>query len=84
MTSPDRALCILAGLVALACTDTTATVRTLESAGFTEVQTLGWSPLSCGKDDTSSTGFRAKNVKGQTVEGVVCCGLVFKNCTVRF
>ena len=75
----------LAALVAaVACTDESAAVRTLKAQGFTDVHVTGWSPLSCGKDDTTSTGFTAKNVRGETVEGVVCCGLVFKNCTVRF
>jgi hypothetical protein len=71
-------------LLLTACTDSSGATRALKSQGFTDITITGWSPLSCGKDDTTSTGFRAKNARGDTVEGVVCCGLVFKNCTVRF
>lgn len=75
----------LAALVALgACSDADETRRTLKSAGYSNIQTTGWSAFSCGKDDTYSTGFVATNPSGQRVEGVVCCGLVFKGCTIRF
>ncbi len=75
---------ILFGLFALACTDESGARKALNAQGFSDIEITGWDALSCGKDDTSSTGFRAKNVKGERVEGVVCCGLLFKNCTVRF
>lgn len=38
----------------------------------------------CGDDDTFSTGFKAKNVNGKVVQGVVCSGLIFKNSTIRW
>ncbi len=71
-------------LVLLGCTDESATVRTLQSAGFTEIRTTGWSAFACGQDDTFATGFTAKNPAGQTVSGAVCCGFLTKGCTVRF
>lgn len=73
------------GLLALAgCTDEANTVRTLDSAGYTEIQTTGYSWFECGKDDTFHTGFRAKNPAGKVVEGTVCCGMWSKGCTIRF
>lgn len=75
----------LAAMVLLAsCTNEDDTIRTLRSSGYTDIVTTGWEPMSCSKDDTFETGFRAKNPTGQWVRGVVCCGLVFKGCTVRF
>jgi hypothetical protein len=67
-----------------ACTDDRETVRTLHAAGFTDVHTTGWSPFMCSKDDTFETGFVAKNPQGAKVKGTVCCGFLFKGCTVRF
>lgn len=78
-----RALALL--LFSLAsCTDDAATVRTLRSAGFTDITTTGYSAWACGEDDSFATGFRAKNPQGQLVEGTVCCGFMVKGCTVRF
>lgn len=64
--------------------DEQAARRTLQASGFTAVEMTGWKPFTCGKGDTTSTGFKATNPAGQRVEGVVCCGLVMKACTVRF
>lgn len=71
-------------LTLVACTDEENTRRTLDSAGYTEIQTTGYSWLECGKDDTFHTGFRAKNPAGKVVEGTVCCGMWSKGCTIRF
>lgn len=71
-------------LVLTACTDESATVHTLQDSGFTDIQTDGYDWLACGHDDTSATRFHAKNASGRAVSGVVCCGIVFKACTVRF
>ena len=83
-------ICLTYGFAALfcvatvtACSNDSDTVRTLRASGFTEITTTGYSPWSCSDSDTFSTGFRAKNPKGDVVEGVVCCGLL-KSCTVRF
>ncbi len=73
------------GLLALAgCTDESNTRRTLESAGYTDIQTTGYSWFECGKDDTYHTGFTAKNPLGKPVSGTVCCGMWTKGCTIRF
>jgi len=69
--------------LSLACVNEDDSLRTLQSAGYTNIQITGWKPFSCGKDDTYSTGFTAKNPAGVKVTGVVCCGLMFKSCTVR-
>lgn len=74
---------ILALLVA-GCTSNNKTVETLEKMGFTEVKPKGYDMFSCSEDDFTSTKFEAKNPLGQTVEGTVCCGMIFKNCTVRW
>lgn len=79
-----KRLAIVAALLLASCTDDSATVRTLQAAGFTDIQTTGWSPWVCGRDDSFETGFRAKNPHGQVVEGAVCCGFLAKGCTVRF
>lgn len=73
---------VLALLIA-SCTDDSATLHTLNYAGYKNVQLTGWEPFACAGDDNFSTGFRATNPAGQRVEGVVCCGLL-KSCTVRF
>lgn len=77
-----RSLLLVAAL--LACTDNNAAGYTLKAHGFSDISLTGWSPMSCAEGDASSTGFVATNPRGERVEGVVCCGLVFKNCTVRF
>lgn len=78
-----RALLLLS-ILALACTDNEGASRALHGSGFTDITLTGFSFGSCGKDDGSSTGFEAKNPQGERVSGVVCCGLIFKGCTVRF
>ncbi len=77
-----KKLAILFTLLA-ACTNSSEAKRTLSDAGYEDIKITGYSPLSCGEDDFSSTGFKAKNPKGKVVEGVVCCGMVVKSCTIR-
>lgn len=71
-------------LVASGCTDDSNAKRTLYNSGYTDIHLTGWKPLTCDEKDFSSTGFRAKNPAGRIVTGVVCCGMLFKSCTVRF
>lgn len=66
------------------CTDATEARRILEAQGFSDIQITGYAPFDCSKDDTVQTGFRAKGPTGKPVAGTVCCGLVLRNCTVRF
>lgn len=75
---------ILFAVFVVGCTDDRETVRTLHAAGFTDVHTTGWEPFMCGESDTFKTGFVATNPAGARVKGAVCCGFMFKGCTVRF
>lgn len=72
-------LCLVIG-----CTSDDQTIETLQKAGYTDIEPGSWAPFSCSDDDTVKTSFRAKNPAGQTVTGVVCCGLILKSCTIRF
>jgi hypothetical protein len=77
-------VCLVAfASVCIGCTDDSSTRKTLQNAGYTDIQTTGYSMFSCSDSDTFSTGFTAKNPKGVRVSGVVCCGLL-KSCTIRF
>ena len=77
-------LCLATSFALMACSDEGAAKDSLVKAGFEDIKITGYSPLSCGEDDFSSTGFTATNANGTKVEGVVCCGLIFKECTIRF
>jgi hypothetical protein len=70
--------------ICCACTNEDATVQALRNSGFTNITTTGYDPFQCSEDDTYSTGFTATNSQGAIVSGTVCCGIVFKGCTVRF
>lgn len=72
-----------AATMLVGCTDEGASRRALESHGFTNIRFTGYTPMACAHDDDFSTGFVATNPKGESVRGVVCCGVV-KSCTVRF
>lgn len=63
--------------------DAVTAERVLEAQGFSDVHLTGWVWFGCGEGDDYTSGFRAKNARGQPVEGYVCCG-VMKACTVRF
>ena len=65
------------------CSNPSESRRTLENSGYSDIETDGFAPLSCCKDDFYSTKFKARNTKGQMVEGVVC-GAPLKGYTVRF
>lgn len=71
---------ILAALVG--CTREDATLRVLEQSGYSQVEITGWRPFMADKNDTFSTGFRAKSPTGQTVTGAVTSGW-FKGNTIR-
>lgn len=64
------------------CSQPEKTVTILESQGFTNVKTHGFSMFGCGQDDNFSTKFTAEK-DGKTVSGVVCGGIL-KGSTVRF
>lgn len=75
-----RFLCLL---LLAACSNQDAALETLQSAGYTNIETTGWVAFMCGKDDTFSTGFIATNPAGKRVEGAVCGGWG-KGYTIRF
>ena len=55
----------------------------LKRQGYTQVEITGWRPFMADKNDTFSTGFRAKNANGQIVTGSVTEGIL-KGKTIRF
>jgi hypothetical protein len=64
-------------------------VQTMEKAGFKDVRVTaqhGINPTfyGCGKDDAVAFNVSAQNPTGKQVTATVCCGLVFKNCTIRY
>lgn len=63
-------------------TNPEASARALRGLGMHGVRLGGHGWFACG-GDWSSTEFQALNASGDAVRGVVCCGLVFKACTVR-
>lgn len=50
---------------------------------FTDIKIIGPAPFICHEDDIFSTEFRALNMKGIPVHGVVCKGYTGEQ-TVRF
>lgn len=78
---------LLAAIVALvltSCSDPATAIKALEAMGFTDIQTHGYAPFMCGKDDTFATKFTARNPQGRSVSGAVCNGWLLKGATVRF
>jgi len=57
--------------------------RALRADNLTPITVGDTSWFKCG-DDWYATKFTAKNMRGDTVTGVVCSGLLFKATTVRF
>jgi len=64
------------------CSQPEQATRVLQQQGYTEIEITGWRPMMAGKDDTYSTGFRAKSPSGAIVTGAVTSG-VFKGSTIR-
>lgn len=55
----------------------------LQNQGYSQIHAHGYSWFSCSETDWSATKFSAM-LNGKIIKGTVCCGLVFKNCTIRF
>lgn len=55
-----------------ACSDTDGATKALQSAGYRNVMTMGYSGTGCREDEVIRTAFNALNQKGQRVAGVVC------------
>lgn len=71
-------------LLQSSCTDEKEAQRILSANGYTSIEFTGHAWFSCAENDTYATGFKAKSVTGQPIEGAVCSGLFFKNSTIRF
>lgn len=58
--------------------------RILKSEGYENIEMKGAAFWGCSEDDSvfASNNFSATK-NGYKVEGMVCCGLLFKGCTVR-
>ena len=76
------AIALLAFAIPSALTRPDDAVRILSQSGYTEIEITGWRPLMAGKDDTFSTGFRAKSPGGAIVTGAVTSGWL-KGSTIR-
>lgn len=63
--------------------DPAGAAKTLDSVGFTNIETTGYGWFKCGKGDAWRTDFKAQNPNGKEVTGTVCSGF-FKGSTVRF
>ena len=77
---------LMAGLVAAFCNPLwvvpAGATDTLDSHGFTNIETTGYSWFGCGRGDLWHTKFTATNQNGKEVSGVVCKGLL-KGSTMR-
>lgn len=76
------AIILIVMCIPYACTQPDYTKRVLRQSGYTNVEITGWRPFAKSKDDTFSTGFKATSPSGESVTGVVSCG-IFKGGTIR-
>lgn len=76
-------LALLLSLLLGACTSDNDAHRALEGAGFTEIETQGYSIWGCSDKETFRTKFKARNPQGTVVTGVVCSDWL-KAATIRF
>lgn len=78
----NKLILILLVAVAIGCTNPSQAREVLADEGYTDIEMTGYRFFGCSDDDEVRDGFRARR-DGRVVEGVVCCGLLFKDCTVR-
>jgi hypothetical protein len=76
-------LCGCGGLV-----DSDRAVQAVEDLGFSDVRVVDRSNVfpqfdGCGEKEAAAFSVQGKNPSGKTVQVTVCCGLMFKGCTVR-
>jgi len=57
--------------------------RVLETQGYTNIELTGYDYFGCSDDDFYSTGFKAKSINGNNVEGVFCSSVLSKGGTIR-
>lgn len=58
--------------------------RAVENHGLKDVTVRGWAFASCDQTDLTEREFTATRADGQRVSGFICCGWLFKGCTVRW
>lgn len=75
-------LLTLVAVALVGCTDSDVAHKSLAGAGYTDIEITGYAFFGCSDDDAFRTGFNAKGLNGQPVEGVVCSGW-FKGATIR-
>lgn len=75
---------VLTTLFMFGCTDPSGAKEALKAQGFSDINITGYKMFMCSENDVYSTGFVAKNINGQRVEGSVCSGLFFKGSTIRY
>lgn len=79
-----KRLILAAALVTLAgCSDSPATIRAVEGAGYKDVVTTGHAWFSCSDDDSVATRFEATDQTGRRIKGAYCSNLFFKGGTIR-
>lgn len=78
-------LVLLVMLFAIGGSDTPNYAGIVQSQGYTNVNIGDSAWMGCGKEDSvfTSVHFNALGVDRRPVSGVICCGLIFKSCTVR-
>ena len=77
-----RIIIALSAVLLSACTDSDVARKSLAGAGYTDIEITGYAFFGCSEDDTIHTGFKAKGLNGQPVEGVVCSAWL-KGATIR-
>ena len=58
--------------------------RVLKSQDYSDIRIQGSPIVGCGRGDYYKTEFAARSRAGKAVQGIVCCGLFFKGCTIRY
>lgn len=75
-------IALTACVILQGCTQANSARKTLEGAGYTEIEITGWRPFMADRNDTFATGFRAKGPTGKIVTGAVTGGIL-KGNTIR-
>lgn len=59
--------------------------QAVEDEGYTNIREDGTAIFGCSEDDSIlvSRNITATNSNGKDVNLAVCCGLIFKGCTIR-
>ena len=65
------------------CSDKEGAEKTIKHYGFKPIKVGGYAFFSGGQGDFFTTKFKAIDINGDTIEGVVTKGLIFKGSTVR-